>query len=194
MRKHSKARGTVRPGSARPVEDGQTGRSPARRASVRFGILFLLLVSLFTYLASTQIAWKYVHDPLCEWVAWTAVPFLALWGEASSAGSLLNLDGFSVSIVDACDGVLPSYIYLSAVIAFPSRWRDKLWGILLGLPAIFLINLIRVVTLVIVGARWPDLFEGVHIYVWQALVIALSMALWILWAERFARTASRVRA
>ena len=37
-------------------------------------------------------------------------------------------------------GVLPTYIYVSAVLAFPSRWRDKAWGILIGIPSILFIN------------------------------------------------------
>jgi len=98
-----------------------------------------------------------------------------------------------VQIVEACDGILPAIIYLSAVLAFPSRWIDKGWGILIGFPAIFLINLTRLVTLMFVGANWPDLFEQVHIYVWQALVIALAMVVWVFWAERFVRTRSVAR-
>jgi exosortase H (IPTLxxWG-CTERM-specific) len=186
----SERRVSIKPG----LRKERTQDASSRAELTRFGILFISLVILFSYLSSTRIAARFLHDPLCGLVARSAVPFLSLWGDASSAGSLLNLDGFSVSIVEACDGVLPAYIYLCAILAFPSRWSAKLWGVLLGIPAILLINLFRVVTLAIVGARWPDLFEGVHIYVWQALVIALSMALWILWAERFARTASRVRA
>jgi len=113
---------------------------------------------------------------------------LSLLGQASASGTVLVYNGFEVAIVEACDGILPATIYLSAVLAFPSRWLDKAWGILIGLPAIFLINLARLVTLMIIGDNWPGLFEQVHIYVWQALVIALSMAVWVFWVERFVRT------
>jgi hypothetical protein len=31
--------------------------------------------------------------------------------------------------------------------------------------------------------RHPDLFERFHYHVWQTVVIVLSMAVWIAWAE-----------
>ncbi len=138
-------------------------------------------------LTSTSVAGTYLHHPMARTFAVLTSLALRALGTVSLSGTSLVYDGFGVQIVDACDGILPSIIYLSAVLAFPSRWRDKGWGVLIGLPAIFLINLARLVTLMLVGAAWPDLFEQVHIYVWQALVVALAMAVWVFWAERFVR-------
>jgi hypothetical protein len=39
------------------------------------------------------------------------------------------------------------------------------------------------------GVYWPAAFANVHIYVWQTLLVALSIAIWILWAEVFVRPA-----
>lgn len=152
--------------------------------TLRFCALFLVLIGGFAGLTSTDLARRLLHEPLSHWVAALSVPLLSLAGTASSSGNYLNFNGFAASIVEACNGVLPTYIYVAAVLAFPSRWREKLWGILIGIPAIFGINLARVVTLMLVGASWPELFELIHIYVWQTLVIALSMVIWIFWAER----------
>jgi exosortase H (IPTLxxWG-CTERM-specific) len=153
----------------------------------RFCFIFLLLVMVFTLLSSTASAQRFLHAPLCNLIAKLAAPVLAAFGSVGASGNYLSLNGFGVSIEEACDGVLPAYIFLAAVLALPSRWRDKARGIVMGIAVIFLINLVRVITLVICGAYWPAVFERVHIYVWQALVIGISMALWVFWAERFVR-------
>ena len=163
--------------------DGSIG--PTRNLVLRFSIVFLSLVFAFALLTSTAAADSLLHSPLSRLLTFLAASALSLGGHASSSGTYLEFNGFSVSIVEACDGILPTYIYLAAVLALPSRWREKLWGILIGIPAIFFINLTRIVTLMLFGAKWPGAFERVHIYVWQALVIALSMAVWVFWAERF---------
>jgi len=174
-------------GGKRARDQDPIGRPRAGRVMARFCLLFLLCVAGLGLLTSTPAAATYLHHPMARVFAALSARALEWVGTVSLSGTSLVYDGFGVEIVDACDGILPSLIYLAAVLAFPSRWRDKGWGILIGLPAIFLINLVRLITLMLVGATWPDLFEQVHIYVWQALVVALAMAVWVFWAERFVR-------
>jgi len=143
------------------------------------------LVSLFSWLASSRPSATILHEPLTRLQAWLAVPILALFGNAAAFGHDLVFNGFRATIEGACDGMQPTYIYIAAVLAFPSRWCDKVWGLLIGIPAIFLINFVRVVTVMVCGAYWPEFFERMHLYGWQALVIVLTMAVWVFWAERF---------
>ncbi len=154
---------------------------------VRFCLLFALYIAVFITLSWTAVAERYLHAPLSRFLAAAAVPLLLVLGDSRAMGSLLGFDGFWVTIDESCDGVAATCIYLSAVLALPSPWRARLWGVLIGIPSIFAINMVRIVTLTVLGARRPDIFEWVHIHVWQALVIALSMAVWIFWAERFVR-------
>jgi exosortase H (IPTLxxWG-CTERM-specific) len=159
----------------------------SRRAIVRFSLSFLTLCSVFAVVTSTPQADRLLHEPLSRLICQLSAPVLSLIGDVSSTGTYLSLNEFEVSVGEACNGVLPTYIFLSAVLAFPSRWRDKALGALLGTAAIFLINLIRVVTLMVYGAHWLESFQQVHIYVWQTLVVVLSMAVWVFWVERFTR-------
>jgi exosortase H (IPTLxxWG-CTERM-specific) len=160
---------------------------------VRFVFLFLFFILLFALLSATASAERLLHSPLSRLTAILVTQILSLLGSASTSGNSILFNSFSASVDEACDGVLPTYIFIAAVLAFPSRWRSKAWGIALGTASIFMINLLRVVSLMIVGSRWPDLFEQVHIYVWQALVIALSMGIWVLWVEAFVRPGAAPR-
>jgi exosortase H (IPTLxxWG-CTERM-specific) len=153
----------------------------------RFCLLFVVAVAVLVALSRTALAERLVHRPLCSFLAGIAALLLAPFGNGRASGDLLGLDAFWVTIDESCDGILATCIYLAAVLALPSSWRARMWGAIIGIPSIFLINLARIVTLTVVGARRPDLYEWVHIHVWQALVVALSMAVWAFWAERFVR-------
>jgi len=147
--------------------------------------MFATILLVCSWISSGDFAREHVHAPLARFLVRLVSAVLSPLGTVSADGANLYFRGFDIEIVEACDGVLPTFIYLAAVLAFPSGWRSKLWGAALGVPAIFAINLLRLMSLVVVGVWRPDLFERVHIYVWQTLVIALSMALWVFWVERF---------
>lgn len=155
---------------------------------LRFMVLFLALVAAFSTLGNTAIAQEGLQAPLCHAVAALARLPLALLGDATVMGNRLVFDGFAAVVIEACNGFLPSVIFGAAVLAFPCGSRAKLLGLLLGLPAIQLINVTRVVSLMVLGAHWPALFERVHIFVWQTLVIACTMALWVGWVDAVAET------
>lgn len=150
---------------------------------LRFALPFLALIALFLALGATPTAEWILHGPLCHAVAEVARLLLAMLGDASVSGRLLRFDGFEAVVVEACNGFLPTAIYVAAVLAFPCSWRAKGFGLLLGVPAIQVVNVVRVVSLMVLGAYWPALFERVHIFVWQTLVIAFTMAIWVGWIE-----------
>jgi exosortase H (IPTLxxWG-CTERM-specific) len=154
--------------------------------ALRFCATFLLLVAFYAAVFATPIAERFVHAPVSRLVALTS--WLLLWpfGEAEILGTELAFDGFRARIVEACNGVLPAYLYLAAVLAFPTSWRAKLRGAAIGIPAIHAVNVVRVVSLMALGAARPDIVEAVHIHVWQTLLVAVAMGLWIFWTERFA--------
>jgi exosortase/archaeosortase family protein len=78
-------------------------------------------------------------------------------------------------------------IYLSAVLAYPSRAKEKLKGFALGTSVILSLNLIRVVSLMYIGRYFPSFFEAAHLLIWQSLIIFAALLAWIYWTERFVR-------
>jgi exosortase H (IPTLxxWG-CTERM-specific) len=126
------------------------------------------------------------------------VPFTA--GIARASGAVLDLLGqnvtmqgtiirsprFAVNIKNGCNGVEAMLIFLAAVLAFPAPWRSRLAGLALGILAIQIVNLIRVVALFLTGVYFPKLFDTSHTVIWQTVVILFGVLLWIFWANRFA--------
>jgi exosortase H (IPTLxxWG-CTERM-specific) len=108
---------------------------------------------------------------------------------------VVTFDGFAVRIVSECFGLLEMAIFGAAVLAFATTWRKRALGLLLGVPAIYLFNLLRIAMLLVAGRSSPALFEFAHVYFWQATLILVITSLWLLWIRFVVRdeTSSLVR-
>ncbi len=165
---------------------------------IRVVVSFVALITLFF----TLLTWSPLVKTLD--IAWTVarsiafVSGLMLKGMGAIAGFPVLIDGtnlasghFRVDVSPACSGVVPTMIYLSAVLAYPSSWRSKLIGAGLGVAIIHSVNLLRVVGLFLVGLFASQYFHDTHVYVAQALVVAIAVATWLYWAGRFADAPGR---
>lgn len=99
--------------------------------------------------------------------------------------------GFGVSIEPGCNGVEAAVVLIAAMLAFPSPWMMKLWGIVIGFAAVQAVNLIRVVTLFFIGQWNLKVFEFAHLYMWQALIMLDVLIVWLIWMRLVARHRQR---
>jgi exosortase H (IPTLxxWG-CTERM-specific) len=97
------------------------------------------------------------------------------------SGPVIGSSKFSISIERGCDAVEAMALFSAALLSYPARWKDKLIGLLAGIVILFLLNLVRIVTLFLTGIYAPKLFQVMHIEIWEALFILFAVALWIFW-------------
>ena len=111
------------------------------------------------------------------------VLFLGLFGmSANCYAQSVNLDGYSFRIIDPCLGAYEVFIFSAGVIAYPTDYRKKLWGIALGIPFLYSINIIRLMVLGVVGTWSPQTSAFMHLYLWQIIIfltVILACVLWI---------------
>ena len=88
---------------------------------------------------------------------------------------------FGLKIVSECTSIAPTAILISGIIAFPSNLSQKLTGAVVGIIVLGFLNLIRTSSLLYIGSIYPSVFETAHILVWQSLMIATAIFLWLLW-------------
>ena len=162
-------------------------REAWRRPEVRFLILFLTSLGV----SFTVIALDPVNDamvvPYTAFIARISGAVLRLFGEHATVDScVVSSPRFAVTIYNGCNGLITSLIFVSGVLAFPARWSAKAVGVVGGLAAIQLINLVRILSLFYIGIYFPAFFNQSHIFVWQSVVILAGVALWVMWAHRFA--------
>lgn len=100
------------------------------------------------------------------------------------AGTMVSSPDFSMGIIEACTGIVPTAIFVSAVLAYPSTIRQKAIGITLGILGLYAVNLVRTTTLFAVGTHFPSVFDITHYLVWQSLMILVAIFFWLLWMSR----------
>ncbi len=96
-------------------------------------------------------------------------------------GSVIQLPSIALDVRFGCNGLEAVMIYAVAVIAFPSPWKKKLMGILGGFVVIQVINIIRIASLAYSAIHFKSLFEYIHIYVAQGLMIAVSLGIFFVY-------------
>jgi exosortase H (IPTLxxWG-CTERM-specific) len=153
----------------------------------------LFLVKFFAVLVGVYllIAWNPVNDNVI-------VPFTG--AVAKSSGALLNVIGqdvtvtgtvirssrFAVNINNGCNGVEAMLILLASIVAFPASMKARAAGLLLGALAVQLLNAIRIITLYLLGAYQPRLFDLFHTAVWQIVIIMAAIGFFLVWSARVA--------
>ena len=88
-----------------------------------------------------------------------------------------------MSIEEGCDAIAPAILYIISVAIFPIATKTKWKGLIYGLLAIAVLNIIRIVTLFLTGIYAPSLFEFMHVDFWQAIFIVFTVGLWIYWMK-----------
>jgi exosortase/archaeosortase family protein len=98
-----------------------------------------------------------------------------------------------VNINNGCNGVEAMLILLACIVSFPASWRARMAGLFLGAVAVQLLNAVRIVTLYLLGAYHPRLFEIFHTAVWQIVIILAAIGFFLAWSARVGtnRLASR---
>ena len=167
-------------------DDGRTGWRKYQREIVFLALFLFLLGTGFTLLSVNWVNDHFV-DPFTMGVAKTSGWALNVIGQdVSMRGTQIHGPKFAVDIMNGCNGLETVIIFVSAVLSFPAPIKSRLIGLVLGVVAIQLVNLVRVVALFLTGSYFPAFFDSSHTVVWQTIVIGFGVLLWMFWANRFA--------
>ncbi|MFQ5416171.1 MAG: exosortase H [Myxococcota bacterium] len=160
-----------------------TSRPDSRGAIARFLAVLAACMGVFYAVATTETFERRVFEPYLERSARIAGAILAALGErdvrvrSSSVESL----AYGLNIARGCDGLEPTALFVALVLAFPAPFRRKLWALGFGVPALVALNLVRVVSLFLIGAYHPSLFHPMHVDVWQAVFVLTAVGFWATW-------------
>lgn len=100
---------------------------------------------------------------------------------STAGGESVSIGGVSIEIVPDCTPLMPTAALWIAIAAFPAPWRGRLAGLAAGALLLWLYNLARILALIPVLANRPQLFEFIHVYLWQTVTLLVVFALFLLW-------------
>jgi exosortase H (IPTLxxWG-CTERM-specific) len=154
----------------------------AKNPVLRFVVVFGLLIGLFYAVVPKSPFHNTVSSQYLRLNTRTASVVCNWFGQHTSAsGSTISSSRFALGIAPSCDGSEALGLFVAAVLAFPAPFRRKIPGVLLGAVILAAVNLVRIVSLFLVGVYFPGAFDRMHLEVWQVIFIVSAIALWAGW-------------
>ena len=157
---------------------------------VRFLVLFVVIQGVLFGAQLTPWGQDYFVTPWTDGLAHFCAQLVALFDSGAVAtGKVLrsSTNGFAVSIEAGCNGVEATLVLIAAILAFPSAWRQKAWGLAFGFVAVQGLNVARIISLFYLGQWSMTAFEWAHLYIWQALIMLDVLIVWLIWVRRINR-------
>ncbi len=161
---------------------GSAGSAPV--SVLRFIITYVVLMGLFFLLIGLKPVQEVfnINEGYSHVIVFMTAKILGLIGiPVTTDGSLMHLPSISLDVEFGCNGLEAVMIYTVAVLTFPASWKEKLIGIIGGFLVIQVLNLIRIVALAYAGVYHRELFDVIHIYVAQGVMIAVALGTFVLY-------------
>ncbi len=110
--------------------------------------------------------------------------------QSTYQGSIIRLPSIALDVKFGCNGLEAVMIYAVAIMAFPSLWKYKFMGIGGGFVLIQVINILRISALAYSAVHFKSLFEYIHIYIAQGMMIAVSLGIFFIYLN-YAKSPSK---
>ncbi|MHB0975778.1 MAG: exosortase/archaeosortase family protein [Candidatus Aquicultorales bacterium] len=177
-------------GTGKRPTGGGRGRDRWQVAmALRFGAIALFGILLLNY---PNPLGRVAGDLLIESTTAVSVALMRLARlPVEVDGAVISVPNQTLIVTLECTAVYLMMIYSGLVVAYPASIKGKIVGLAAGLPAIFLVNIARLVMVSFVAYASPYIFRQVHDFIWQVLFVILVMIIWVVWMEVIVDRAER---
>lgn len=127
------------------------------------------------------------------------LPIIGISNVASTFNAILNFVGIKTVIVDndtiyfnngtalqiilECTGVYEMIILSSVILSYPTNIKNKFYGIILGIIIIYILNMIRLVSISYILIYYTDKFNFIDRYLWQVSLVVFISLVYIIWLK-----------
>jgi len=182
-KKRKKAAPRPKPLALATKDGSGTPSSPEAQTSgsrpafvIRFALICLVAFAILQFVPES--AWQPANKHTARALAAT----LKLAGvTAVCREDLVSGGGFAVRIVAECTVLLLGALFACFVNAFPATWKMRLAGLAAGLPALYLLNHLRLVAVYLIGIHHRDWFDVAHVYFGQVAMVLATLGACVVW-------------
>jgi len=106
---------------------------------------------------------------------------------ALTVGDIVCENSLAFKIIPECTPIFTAGLFLSFVAFYPVPLRQKTTGLALGIPILYLGNIVRLTVTFLVSRYNRNLFEILHVYLGQVFtlfLVILCCLLWMKWVEK----------
>jgi exosortase/archaeosortase family protein len=159
-------------------------KQPKGISITRFLITYVILMNVFFFF--------YLYKPIVDIInigkVYNHFVVVSLSKMLNAVGLHCTYQGFvimlptvSLDVKFGCNGLEAVMIYSIAVLAYPAGWKKKLTGIVAGFIVIQIANFLRMIMLAYSGMHLKNLFDYIHIYIAQGVMIALALGIFFVY-------------
>lgn len=160
----------------------------------RYAAVYFLLLAVLFGIETTDWAqrftvgtWTQFLADISGWLIARFDPTVVVQGS-----DIRNIKtGFAVSIKAGCNGVEAAMLLAAAILAYPAAWVPKALGMVVGVTAIQLLNIVRIITLFYLGEWSQKALTIAHLYVWPGLIILDALIFFLIWMHWQGRSTPR---
>ena len=159
--------------------DWYRSKAPIFLFGLKFGGLVALLYVLLSFSFFDHLLFYSLQAS-----AWISHFILNVVGQQTHlVGTVIQSPRFSIAIERGCDALEPTWMVVAAILAFPAKRRYRLIGICAIVMLMQLTNLLRIITLFLIGFHFPSAFNTVHLEIWPAVFIIVEVLAFLGWKE-----------
>ena len=152
---------------------------------VRFLVIFFALLALFELPLLVPAVDANVIQPLNTVITSASGALLRVVGEnVRTMGTVITGSCFAVDLKNGCNGVEATLFLVAAVLAFPAPPKQRIIAAIGGAALIQGANFIRIMSLYLLGCYRRSWFDAFHLTVWQSIIFALAVGVFMLWTRR----------
>ena len=158
----------------------------AKEKKLKETLIFLAKLIIFSIPLYIVIWFNISFNPIQDFLTYHVFHFLRFFNvQVSRDGFNLIFQNFSIVINKDCIGWKGMLFFLALVLSTKSTWKKRLVGLLVGIPAVFSVNVLRIIFMIWVGFNIPGMFSIFHDILWQGSMIFLVLVLWLMWWKTY---------
>ncbi len=100
------------------------------------------------------------------------------------SSTLLSKKTPIIIVTKECDGINALILLTAAILSFPCRMREKIFGLAIGCPLLVLCNILRITALYYVSKYFHGQFDLIHTAVAPMATIMPTVIFYFIWLSR----------
>lgn len=176
-----------------------------RKYLLQFKPFLIFIGTFFTAYIALTVAYKFYLnslradevDAVTNWVGRNVEQLLLLFDydikvQKSFASPWLEVwfnNQNIIRIVEGCNAVSVTILFVSFVLAFSGKLKATLFYILFGIVFIYILNVIRIALLTVLLFHFPEKSHFLHGVLFPLAIYGSVFLLWVVWVNKFSKYA-----
>ncbi len=155
------------------------------RRQTGFLVRFALLCVLFYIPIAIPAVERVTVAPFTRGLTTLSSAILNLLGQHTmTMGTIIRGPEFGVDIKNGCNAVEAVAFLAAAILAFEAPIVFRIAGAIAGSIILEALNVIRIVSLYLLGRYHRNLFDMFHLAVWQSVMFGVAVLIFLIWTSR----------